>query len=91
MTKCDCVECDREQTYRMDLLIWPKGSPKMAAAALRVELHIWLCQQHAMASKPADLITEEGFKAIRDSIVESGLPEPDRSSMELDAIPYRLN
>lgn len=92
MTRCDHIGCRAEQTHRIELRIWPKGSPKIdVAASLSVELSLWLCAQHAAIARAADIMGEELWATVEKIIVDENLPPPDRDTVDVVAIPYRLN
>ena len=78
-----CVSgCPRIAYAMPELHVWPDGLPKEEGQQIRAEIKLPHCQKHMLETKVEQIISEDGWEAIKRSAAAVDLL-PTREGIEL--------
>lgn len=90
---CQRVGCDKPSAFRPVLKIWAVGDwKKRPKTALRMEIGLSVCAEHAKTAQASDFITDESWKLLVSAVVDvAKKAEPSRESVVVEMVPIGVN
>lgn len=84
---CSAEGCSAAATHIFNLSVWPANADKAIAPHAEFELYVPICRQHGLKATLSDILSEQGWQGIADS-----LPTPPcRETAEMRLIELKVH
>lgn len=84
--RCARVGCSHGAKWHPVLIAYAEGVPRDCAPPAIGRIGLPLCDEHMTEATPAMLLTEAGFRQIRQAFREAGYKAPDRERVEVERV-----